>query len=147
MLIVQIKKVFRSQVFLTSDGIWFANIWQKVTSYLQQPVSLMSISNVCKYRVEFGAGRQSCDNGCQTHSNMATIRTTQVTHYQHHRLLSSQSGVIVNLIAQPIDDYVEEMTQLVPTFVRVERTLKTMRTVLSTMTLRTVKINSKWHIL
>jgi len=32
-------------------------IWQKVTSYLQQLVSLMSISNVCEHRVEFDVGR------------------------------------------------------------------------------------------
>ena len=60
---------------------------------------------MCEYRVEFGPGRRSCDNGC---SNMATIRTTKDTYCQHHRLLSSNSGVIVNLNIQHIDAHVED---------------------------------------
>ena len=55
--------------------------------------------------------------------------------------------VIVELVTQPIDAHVEKLTYLEPTFSCVKRTVKTIRTALSTMALRTVNINSKWHIL
>ena len=104
------QKVFRSQVSLTLDGICFANIWQKVTSCLQQRGSLRSISNVCEYIVEVVARRQSCDNPLKHGYNQEDKGHILPAQWQHYMLLLSLSGVSVKLVTQTIDAHVEEMT-------------------------------------